>query len=76
MTGFKEWVFIAWIGTTSNFVVLDSHVSRPLCESALQTWREQNSVTPGLHLQCVQDFREGRSQYPDRPGSQGIASPK
>lgn len=76
MTLFKEWVFIAWIGTSTNFVVLESHVSEPLCERALEAWRAQNSPTPGVHLQCVQDFREGRSEYPSRLGSQGVASPK
>lgn len=76
MTVFKEWILIAWVGTSTNFVTLESHVSRPLCESALKTWRDQHSLTPGVHLQCVQDFREGRSEYPSRPGSQGVASPK
>lgn len=76
MTLFKEWIFIAWIGTSTNFVVLESHVSEPLCQRALEAWRKQNPSTPGVHLQCVQDFREGRSQYPSRPGANGIASPK
>lgn len=76
MTVFKEWLLIAWIGTTTNFVPLEFHVNQSLCQRALEAWRSENSLTPGVHLQCVQDFREGRSQYPSRSGSGGIASPK
>lgn len=76
MTGFKEWLLIAWVGTTTNFVPLEFHWNQSLCQRALETRRSENSLTPGVNLQCVQNFHEGRSQYPSRPGSGGIAGKK
>lgn len=68
----KTWLLIVWIGTTSNFQVLNETWSQELCEQERQVWELVLNNVLNRNLECVQDLREGRSQYPARPGSQGL----
>ena len=68
----KTWLLIVWIGTTSNFQILHETWSKELCMQELAVWSIVLNNVVNKNLECVQDLREGRSQYPDRPGSQGL----
>lgn len=70
----KEWLLIATVGTSSNFTVISVHPTQPSCDRARSEIIEQR-VTENRSVvwTCTQDFREGRSQLPSRPGSGGIA---
>lgn len=68
----KTWLLIVWIGTTSNFQILHETWSQELCERELAVWSIVLNNVVNKNLECVQDLREGRSQYPARPSSQGL----
>lgn len=68
----KTWLLIVWIGTTSNFQILHETWSQELCERELAVWSIILNNVVNRNLECVQDLREGRSQYPPRPSSQGL----
>lgn len=68
----KTWLLIVWIGTTSNFQILHETWSQQLCEKELEVWNIRLNDVANHNLECVIDLREGRSQYPARPGSQGL----
>ena len=68
----KTWLLIVWIGTTSNFQILHETWSEELCQKELEVWSVILNNVVNRNLECVQDLREGRSQYPARPGSQGL----
>ena len=68
----KTWLLIVWIGTTSNFQILHETWSQELCEKELAAWSIVLNNVVNRNLECVQDLREGRSQYPARHGSQGL----
>jgi hypothetical protein len=69
----NTWLLIVWIGTTSNFQILHETWSQELCERELAVWSIILNNVVNQNLECVQDLREGRSQYPPRPGSPGLA---
>jgi hypothetical protein len=66
----KTWLLIAWVGTTSNFTILHESFTQESCEREREVW--MLVLNNRTQLECVQDLREGRSQYPARPGSQGL----
>jgi hypothetical protein len=66
----KTWLLIAWVGTTSNFQILHESFTHEHCRQERQVW--QQAVDAHVQLDCVQDLREGRSQYPPRWGSHGL----
>jgi hypothetical protein len=70
----KEWLLIAWIGTSTNFTVISVHPTQPSCDRArseqLDLRSKENRAVVWI---CTQDLREGRSTYAPRPGSGGIA---
>jgi hypothetical protein len=70
----KEWLLIATVGTSSNFVVLSTHPTVSSCDLARTEMIEQG-VTKNKDVKwiCTQNLSEGRSQYSRRPGSGGIA---
>lgn len=63
-----EWLLIVWVGTTTNFTLLSWHGSQRSCLEARQEIAE-NFKAP-LVVECISNFREGRSQLPPR-GYQG-----
>lgn len=68
----KTWLLIVWIGTTSNFQILHETWSYELCQKELKVWSLILTDVVNKNLECVQDLREGRSQYPPRWGSHGL----
>ena len=72
----KEWLLIAWVGTSTNFVVLSTHPTATACDRARTvaiTQRTESSGSMETQWICTQSLGEGRSQLPKRPGSGGIA---
>jgi hypothetical protein len=67
----KEWLLVAWIGTTTNFTMISSHPTQNQCDRARAEWLEANPRSV-VTVICTQDMREGRGQYPARRGSQGL----
>ena len=66
----KEWLLVVWLGTTTNFSVLEYHWSFQQCERQREVRAAQ--ISPPFVLVCTQDMREGRSQLPPRSGSSGL----
>ena len=66
----KTWLLIAWVGTTSNFQILHEAFTYEKCIEEKNVWII--ILSNHMNLECVQDLKEGRSQYPPRPGSQGL----
>ena len=66
----KTWLLIAWVGTTSNFQILHESFTYEQCVAERNVW--MLILNHSINLECTQDLREGRSQYPVRPGSQGL----
>lgn len=66
----KTWLLIAWVGTSSNFQILHESFTYEQCVEERRVW--MLILNRSIQLQCTQDLREGRSQYPSRPGSQGL----
>jgi hypothetical protein len=66
----KTWVLIAWVGTTSNFQILHESFTYEQCVEERNVW--MLILNNSIQLECTQDLREGRSQYPPRFGSQGL----
>ena len=66
----KTWLLIAWVGTTSNFQILHESFTYEQCVAERRVW--MLILDRSIQLQCTQDLREGRSQYPPRFGSQGL----
>jgi hypothetical protein len=64
----REWLLIVWVGTTTNFTLLSWHGSERSCEAARQEIAADFRAP--LVVECVTDFREGRSALPSR-GYQG-----
>jgi len=60
-----EYFLVAWIGTTTNFQILERHLTHKSCEDAREIWSQ--TLNGHLKLTCISDFREGRSLYP-KPG--------
>lgn len=60
-----EYFLVAWIGTTTNFQILEQHFSFEKCQERLKVW--SSSLNNTINLSCISDFREGRSNYP-KPG--------
>ena len=67
----KEWLLVAWIGTTTNFTMISSHPTQSACDRARAEWLEANPRSV-VTVICTQDMREGRGQLPARRGSQGL----
>jgi hypothetical protein len=65
---FKEWLLIAWLGTSTNFTVLSHHPSSIQCQEA----QAQVTKVQGIVYECRQDLREGRSQLQRRSGQYGL----
>jgi hypothetical protein len=66
----KTWLLIAWVGTTSNFQILHESFTYEQCVEERNVW--MLILDRSIQLECTQDLREGRSQYPARFGSQGL----
>ena len=66
----KTWLLIAWVGTTSNFQILHESFTYEQCVAERNVW--MLILNHSIQLECTQDLREGRSQYPPRWGSQGL----
>jgi hypothetical protein len=66
----KTWLLIAWVGTTSNFQILHESFAYEQCIEERNVW--MLILNNSINLECTQDLREGRSQYPPRFGSQGL----
>jgi hypothetical protein len=66
----KTWLLIAWVGTTSNFQILHESFTYEQCVEERSAW--MLILNRSIQLQCTQDLREGRSQYPPRWGSHGL----
>lgn len=66
----KTWLLVAWVGTTSNFMILHESFTFESCVEERNVW--MLILNNKIQLECTQDLREGRSQFPRRPGSQGL----
>lgn len=55
------WVLVAWVGTTSNFLILSETFTQTDCQATQARWRDE--LDHHVQLSCVTDLREGRSQY-------------
>lgn len=66
----KTWLLIAWVGTTSNFQILHESFTYQQCVEERNVW--MLILNNSIQLECTQDLREGRSQYPSRSGSHGL----
>jgi hypothetical protein len=66
----KTWLLIAWVGTTSNFQILHESFTYEQCVEERNVW--MLILNNSIQLECTQDLREGRSQYPPRWGSHGL----
>jgi hypothetical protein len=66
----KTWLLIAWVGTTSNFQILHESFTYEQCVEERNVW--MLILNRSIQLECIQDLREGRSQYPPRWGSHGL----
>ena len=67
----KEWLLVAWIGTTTNFTMISSHPTHTACDRARAQWLEENPRSV-VTVACTQNLSEGRGQLPSRSGSQGL----
>ena len=67
----REWLLIAYVGTTSNFTFISSHPTQASCDRARAEWLAAQG-NPNLVIACTQNLSEGRSQLPSRSGSQGL----
>ena len=67
----KEWLLVAWIGTTTNFTMISSHPTQSACDRARAEWLEANPRSV-VTVACTQNLSEGRGQLPPRSGSQGL----
>jgi hypothetical protein len=56
-----SWVLMAWVGTTSNFLILAETWALVDCQTTKAQWRAE--LDAHIQLSCVTDLREGRSQY-------------
>ena len=65
-----EWLLIAWIGTTTNFVILHIGFTEKDCIEEKKYWAL--TLNNNANLECVTDLKEGRSLFPARSGSQGL----
>jgi hypothetical protein len=65
-----NWILIAWVGTTSNFVILHVDFTEKGCIEEKNVW--MLVLNNRAKLECVTDLKEGRSLFPTRPGSQGL----
>ena len=65
-----SWILIAWIGTTTNFVILHVDFTEKGCIDEKNVW--MLVLNNNAKLECVTDLKEGRSLFPARPGSQGL----
>ncbi len=64
------WVLVAWVGTTSNFMILHEAFSYKSCIEEKNVW--QLVLKSEIQLECVENLKEGRSNYQRRPGSHGL----
>ncbi len=70
----KEWLLIATIGTTTNFTVISVHPTATSCDRERSTViAERVTENTAVTWICTQNLSEGRSLYPARRGSGGIA---
>jgi len=67
----REWLLIAYIGTTTNFTMISSHPTQAACNQARTEWLVYWS-SPNVVVACTQNLSEGRGQLPPRTGSQGL----
>jgi hypothetical protein len=67
----KEWLLVAWIGTTTNFTMISSHPTQSACDRARAEWLATNPRSV-VTVACTQNLSEGRGQLPSRSGSQGL----
>ncbi|MDA0248749.1 MAG: hypothetical protein NWR77_05040 [Burkholderiaceae bacterium] len=65
----KEWLLIVWIGTTTNFTVMERHLSEESCNQSAEKLKA--TTDPKFTVECSSDLREGRSQLPKPFGSGG-----
>lgn len=67
---FKEWLLIVWVGTSTNFTLLEYHHSFTACKEAIEKLKED--FQKPFVLECRDDMREGRSSLPKRGLNVGI----
>lgn len=67
-----EWFLVAWIGTTTNFQILERHLTEAECRESRRAWLAL--LNNSIKLDCTTNLSEGRSLYP-KPGSgiEGVA---
>ena len=65
----KVWLLIVWIGTTTNFTVMERHLSEESCNQSAEKLKA--TTDPKFTVECSADLREGRSQLPKPFGSGG-----
>ena len=68
---FTEWLLIAWIGTTTNFVILHIGFTEKGCIEEKKYW--ELTLNNNANLECVTDLKEGRSLFPSRSFNHGLA---
>jgi hypothetical protein len=66
----KEWLLIVYVGTTTNFTLLDYFPSKQSCMAELKE-RSEDFRDP-LILLCTDNLSEGRSELPKRSHSTGL----
>ena len=67
----REWLLIAYVGTTTNFTLISSHPTQAACDRARTEWLVDKH-SPNILVACTQNLSEGRSQLPSRGNSQGL----
>jgi hypothetical protein len=67
---YKEWLLIVWVGTSTNFTLLEYHPSFIQCKEAMEKAKED--FQKPFVVECRQDLKEGRSMYPSRGNNMGI----
>jgi hypothetical protein len=67
---YKEWLLIVWVGTSTNFTLLEYHPSFPQCKEAMEIAKED--FKEPFVVECRQDMREGRSTLPKRGINVGV----
>jgi hypothetical protein len=65
-----EWLLIAWIGTTTNFIILHVDFTEKGCIEEKNVW--MLVLNNNAKLECVTDLKEGRSLFPSRGFNHGL----
>jgi len=66
----KEWLLIVYIGTTTNFTLLEYFPSKELCTERLKEVKDE--FEKPLIVTCTDNLSEGRSELPSRGHGTGL----